>query len=127
MNKIKNNGFTIVELVIAMTIFSIAMLYGLSFFVYANMNHASSGESSYGLQLAKDVLENAKSNGYISIPVGNVVVSHTSPSGLVYGIKRTVTEIKNSTGIYKEITAEITWTDSHSIARQATLKTILAN
>lgn len=129
-------GFTLIEVVVALVIFSLTMLFGLSFFVYGRKNMQGAYETTTMLQVAKDKIETEKTRAYDSIiSIAPVVVPKGSVIPYDYTITQTVsveTTLSGPLGCSnvnsKIIDVTVSWT---SLARGSnesiTLKTMVAH
>ena len=64
-------GFTFIETIVSMVLFSIIMLMGLSFFGYAKQMEMNSKYELFALELAQNKMENVKTLDYASIVPGS--------------------------------------------------------
>jgi prepilin-type N-terminal cleavage/methylation domain-containing protein len=109
----KTRGYTLVEVIIAMIIFAINMLFAITFFTYGNQSRVRSEETNYALNIARDEIETLKSKNYESITVtASTPVSRKFEDDIQYNYWVGVSEINGSEGKYKIIRATVTWTKS---------------
>ena len=67
----KNAGFTLIEIVVSLLIFSVVMIVGLSFFVGSRRDVQKSKREDYAMQLSKDSAEFYNARSYPGIPVSS--------------------------------------------------------
>ncbi len=118
----KNKGFSIVEVMVAILVIFITMLFGLSFFSFGHKDIAKGKHVTYAVQLAKDEIEVIKAAQYPYIPVtGNTTFIKYGVNFLCsYGSN----EIANDVEQYKIIFVTVTWT-ADSVPQMISLHTIV--
>lgn len=98
-----NSGLTLVGVIVAMTIFTVVMVVGFSFFVIGNENIIKAERKKIALHLASARLEILKATPFDLI-LDNTETSITIGSG-DYETETIVTDITS----YKEIQLTVTW------------------
>jgi prepilin-type N-terminal cleavage/methylation domain-containing protein len=116
----KNSAFTVIEVLVALTIFSIGLLALATMQISAIRTNAFAYRNNVATVLAQDLLENYKRLGYDGIPsTGNYTDNNPlnekgdhDPKGIYY---RTWTVADN--GWRKTISVTVAWTDiaPHSV------------
>ena len=95
-------GMTLVEVMVAMIIFVIGMVGGLTYFLYGRGHISQSQHRRGALQLASQKIEELKATDYSSITddSDNITVDGTSYSRVWD---------ESTVGDYKEITVTVSW------------------
>jgi prepilin-type N-terminal cleavage/methylation domain-containing protein len=143
----KNSGYTLIEVLIAMLIFAINMLFAFTFFTYGNQSKVRSEETNFALNIARDEIEAVKAVDYDHIPLDNTVpvtiIHEGTKAGETTAGKSTrkdytdsktsqrltytywvgVQEIKNWNDRYMIVQATVTWRDGE---KAVSLTTIVA-
>lgn len=65
----KERGFTIIEVIVAIFIFTVVMLCGMSFFSFGSKVLMQAREQQYALQLAKQVMTTKDSRDHTHCPI----------------------------------------------------------
>jgi prepilin-type N-terminal cleavage/methylation domain-containing protein len=110
----KKNAYTLIEVLIAMLIFSINMLFAVVFFTYGQKKGITVDETGYALNLAKANIEQWKTLTYDNILSGPVSSgsddSHVGDTRCVYAWQVFVTPVNDPiNGEYKIIQTTVTW------------------
>lgn len=114
-------GFTLIEVLVAMCIFSIAVL-GLAVGATSVMRANQTGlNTTIATNLAQDKLEELKAKTAANIASGGPVT--TTSSGVTFSRSWTVTSNSPVTGV-KRIDVTVTWTDytSHTLTVSSAVK-----
>lgn len=112
----KSKGFSLIEVLIALVILSIALLALAGLMVQSTRNSSWGSHLTEAATLAQDRLERFRAvRPLTDIPEGTNNDQITGASGIVY--TRTWAVTTNATSTARTITITITWTDSipHSI------------
>jgi len=112
----KSNGFSLIEVLIALVILSISLLALAGLMVQSTRNSSWGSHMTEAATLAQDRLERFRAvRPQTDIPEGANTDQVTAASGIVY--TRTWTVTTNGTSTLRTIRITITWTDSipHSI------------
>lgn len=115
-------GFTFIETIVSMLIFSIIVLMGLSYQTLGKDLEMQSKNTLFALQVAQNQIENMRTQDYTSIIVGTQVLAPTknNESGLWFSPTVVVTLL--SPPGTKKIAVTVTWQTTFSL----TLNTIIA-
>ena len=120
-----DRGFTIIEVLIAIVILSIALLgmAGLTMGIMAGNDHSKL--STTAVTLAQDKMEEVRRLGYSGIPSTDTTATenYSAISGYPLFKRTTVTVVDSPSAGMKTVTVTVYW---NSDARSAELKTILA-
>ena len=120
---IDQNGFTLLEAVIAISIFAVTLLSVISTTYYIVQSNRMSKNMTFAVNLAQNKIDDLKIASYNDI--ANSSESGINESGASGGIfNRTVTVSENITLEYKTVGVEVAWSDNRS--RQTVLKTVIA-
>ena len=112
----KSNGFSLIEVLIALVILSISLLALAGLMVQSTRNSSWGSHMTEAATLAQDRLERFRAvRPQTDIPEGANNDQVPADSGIVY--TRTWTVTTNATSTLRTITITVTWTDSipHSI------------
>ncbi len=123
-----SKGFTLVEVMIAVIIFSITMLYGLSFFAFSARHVAKAKDYTFALQLARDALESAKLDAYDAVPIHPDARTATMPSeeGIQFSSRLTSRVVAAANAEpYKLVTVDVNWVDN-GMPLQISVNTIIS-
>ncbi len=109
----KSNGFSLIEVLIALVIFSISLLALASLMGTATMNSSFGGRMTEAATFAQDKLEEFKANAWENIVSGGD--QKTGPTGINYA--RNWRVVERETGNLKTVSLTINWKDrvDHSI------------
>jgi prepilin-type N-terminal cleavage/methylation domain-containing protein len=120
------HGFTLIELVVSITIFSFVMLYGLAFFTYGNKNKAKAREMVYALQIAQDKIEELRTYQYLNLPSSPVDESIVnSNSGKTFARNTTLTPDPLGFNA-REVAITVTWRSDTGKQESLSLRTIIS-
>ena len=103
----KKKGVTLVEVMVAILIFTIVMLGGLVFFFYGRTYISQSNHERMALELTKEKIELWKADDYSHI--ANQNESSISLGGTQFSRSTSVVERTGTGGVYKEITVTTSW------------------
>ena len=107
----KSHGFTLVEVLVAVVILSIALLALAGLMVQSTKNSSWGSHLTEAATLAQDRLERFRAvRPQTDIPEGTNSDTITAPSGIRY--TRTWTVTTNGANTLRTITITVTWTDS---------------
>ncbi len=114
MNVLKKDGFTLIEIIIAMVIFMI-VLYGLSIFaVNAMKSNITSERMTAATMLGRNQIEDIKGRAYADIPNAAGTIDYNSISG--YEGFKLVTQVSTQSGpVLTNVIVTVFWdSDQHS-------------
>ena len=124
LNQINDTGFSLLEVLFAMTVFSIGLLAILMMvFTVTNCNSASKNLTS-AVNLAQSKIDDLKITAYASIldeTETSLDASGVSGSGI---FNRATTVTTSTSPNYKTVDVTVSWTTSSR--KQVSLKTIIA-
>ena len=110
---LKSDGFSLIEILIAIVILSISLLALAGLMATTSRNTSFGGHITEAATYAQDQLEQLRVTSYGSIDNNWVDTSgagtRTGPSGITY--TRTLTVVSNANDTLKTITITISWTD----------------
>jgi prepilin-type N-terminal cleavage/methylation domain-containing protein len=119
------NGFTLIEILVALVILSIALLALAGLMVTTTRNNAAGGHLTEAATFAQDTLERLRVSPLTSIPT-NVMIQNTcvGSTGVLY--IGSWTAVPNSTNSFDKISISVSWTDPakrqpHSISMNTTV------
>ena len=120
---LNENGFTLIETMLAIAIMAIGLLALASLQVTAIGGNAQSKKRTLALSLAEDKIETYRHTAYASIPAGQEV-----ESGLETLYTRN-TNVENDTPVtgVKTVTVTVFWHNMNDKLKQVQLATIIAN
>ena len=117
------NGFTLLEMIIAQTFLAIALLATITTIIYVVKNGSITRNTTAACNLCEITMEMLKSNGYDG--VANNQETDIDQNGNAGGrFKRTITVINGSIVATKLVTVKVSWTDSIK-TRTSCLRTII--
>ncbi len=107
----KSTGFSLIEILIALVILSIALLGLAGLMVQTTKNNSFGGRMTEAATFAQDKLEEFRAIGWVKIPPNTGGMDHSNgATGIVY--TRNWQVAPNPTnGNLKEITVTINWAD----------------
>ncbi len=120
---LNENGFTLIETMLAIAIMAIGLLALASLQVTAIGGNAQSKKRTLALSLAEDKIETYRHTAYASIPAGQEV-----ETGLETLYTRN-TNVENDTPVtgVKTVTVTVFWHNMNDKLKQVQLATIIAN
>lgn len=120
---LNENGFTLIETMLAIAIMAIGLLALASLQVTAIGGNAQSKKRTLALSLAEDKIETYRHTAYASIPAGQEV-----ETGLETLYTRN-TNVENDTPVtgVKTVTVTVFWHNMNDKLKQVQLVTIIAN
>ena len=120
---LNENGFTLIETMLAIAIMAIGLLALASLQVTAIGGNAQSKKRTLALSLAEDKIETYRHTAYASIPAGQEV-----ETGLETLYTRN-TNVENDTPVtgVKTVTVTVFWHNMNDKLKQVQLVTIVAN
>lgn len=102
----EKKGVTLVEVMVAILVFTIVMLGGLAFFFYGRMHISHSNHQRMALGLTKEQVEILKATPYDELPA--VDNENITLGGVDYSRNTVVTDGTGG-GIYREVTVTTSW------------------
>jgi prepilin-type N-terminal cleavage/methylation domain-containing protein len=119
------NGFTLIEILVALVILSIALLALAGLMVTTTKNNAAGGHLTEAATFAQDTLERLRVSPLSSIPTGVMIQnSCVGSTGVLY--TGSWIAVPNSTNSFDKIQISVSWTDPvkgqpHSISMNTTV------
>ena len=119
------NGFTLIEILVALVILSIALLALAGLMVTTTKNNAAGGHLTEAATFAQDTLERLRVSPLSSIPTGVMIQnSCVGSTGILY--TGSWIAVTNSTNSFDKIQISVSWTDPvksqlHSISMNTTV------
>ena len=118
------SGFTLIEVLVTMVIFSISSLAITLLMTKHSKLVALNSQSSEAIALAQDKLEDLRTSNFATLaPSGST--SKTSPKGTAYTANWTVQQNTPTTGM-STLTVTVTWT-SQGVAKSYVTKSIFSS
>jgi type IV pilus assembly protein PilV len=114
-------GFTLIEVLLAMSILAIGLLGLAALQITASNGNALAKKNSLAVSLAEDKIENYKNTLYNSI-VGGVVTETNLPAGAIYTRTTTIEVDKPISGV-KTITVKVAWQNG---SKSVSIQTIIS-
>jgi len=111
LSRKKFNGFTIVEILVAVVIFSTIALASIAYYTYGRRSGIEAKRANYALRLAEDQLELFKSMPYDSVASSahRVYYKHGAQFTRYYAASQRYSYDEN----YKVVTVSVTWTSDN--------------
>ena len=111
------SGFTFVEVIISVVIFSILMVFGSSFFVFGNNNMAGVKNREFALLFAKETIEGYKEQVYTTNNTGlyswpELPDQTKTFQGALFTCRSTITTVSGTTNNLRYLTVAVDWTGS---------------
>jgi prepilin-type N-terminal cleavage/methylation domain-containing protein len=119
-----SRGFTLIEVLVSMLIFSIAMLFGLSFFMFGQQHMVRADESTYAVQFAQEGMEYWRSVPYDSVQLSSTVARTDPYSGMPYNRSTSAPEFTMLSEKYKVVSVTVTWTSHGNLQHVALQGTV---
>jgi len=126
--KIKSQGFSLIEVLIALVILSVALLALASLMVQTTKNNSFAGHMTEAATFARDQLENLRISSWVNVVTGNDV--RQGSTGINYARRWiVVSNVAPPNDTIKEITITISWNDkvSHSVGFRSVIYRPLLN
>ncbi|MGA1825827.1 MAG: type IV pilus modification PilV family protein [bacterium] len=118
-----DNGFTILEMMIAQTFLAIGLLATITTIIYVVQNGSITRNTTAACNLCEITMEMLKSIGYDG--VANNQETNIDQNGSAGGrFNRTITVTEGSIPATKLVTVRVTWRDAHK-TRSSSLRTII--
>lgn len=116
-NYLKSNGFTLIEVLIALVILAISLLALAGLMTTTTKNNSTGGRITEAATLAQDKLEELRALPWDSIPVDEADSDTPESRPGVQYERSWVANLNNLNSDIKEIQITISWTDvtSHSL------------
>lgn len=120
----RQKGFTLLEVLVALAIFSIGLLAINAMTVMVIKSNYKSRNLTTAVNLAQNKLDDLKISSYASIVAGSEsgLDEEENPGSGIFD--RSVTVTTNTTPDYKVVEVKISWTDPD--AREVAMQTIIA-
>lgn len=104
------NGFTLIEILVALVILSIALLALAGLMVTTTKNNAAGGHLTEAATFAQDTLERLRVAPLSSIPTGVLIqTTGAGSTGIIY--TGSWTAVPNSSGTLDRISITVNWVD----------------
>jgi prepilin-type N-terminal cleavage/methylation domain-containing protein len=126
LTKIRQEGFTLLEIVIAMAILAVGLLAVASMVHMVMLSNRMSRNMTSALNLAQGKIDDLRLTDYTSIAAGtesNLDEGGTEGAGI---FNRAVSVSENFTPAVKIVTVSVTWSDKKPKARTVSMKTMIA-
>jgi len=120
LNRFKHsNGFTLIEMLVALVILSIALLSLAGLMVTTTRNNSAGGHMTEAATIAQDALERLRLSP-LNLINPNIMISDTCIGSTGIKYSRNWTAFQNANDNFDQITITVTWTDpikltNHSI------------
>ena len=105
----KNKGVTLVELLVAVVIFSIFALGSLAFFGFGKKRSLKSPQVDYAMQLAEDQVELLRTMAYDAV-TGSTGNDSFTKYGTTFNRWYATSEFYTYEEVYQVVTISVTWT-----------------
>ena len=108
-------GTTIVEVIVAIVIFSVFMLAGLNFFFFARKFSSDARQWIYAVNFGKAQMNSYQTMRFddpaiaMNNSINPYIKTATGPDGTIYTFTASVTDLSMNNTIYKDIAATVTW------------------
>ena|SRR3989339_521035 len=124
-----HQGTTLIEVIIAMVIFTVVMAYGMTFFVFARSSTAKADEFLYGVQIGNNKMIELQVKPWTLVPAGRDDTEYSDGSVLSQDIRLTsvnaVLGIGSTRRNLKDMYVKYTWdNDSKSVDFQTLISTV---
>jgi len=117
---IKSNGFSLVEVLVALVILSIALLALAGLMVYATKSNSFAGHMTEATTFAQDKLEELRARSWVNMTPGSD--STKMSTGLDFSRAWSVTT--NADGTLRTVTITVNWNDG--VSRSITFLSAIA-
>lgn len=119
-------GLTLIEVLISVIIFSIIMLFGMSFFTFSGSSFGHSERTTFAIALANSEMEQLKARPWAGLPGAGTTVTAVpdSNSGITYRVTRVVTDIPPApaTPTHKQLHISVDWPGRKSVIDLVTIR-----
>lgn len=97
-----------VELLVAIILFAVIMLFGMVFFSFSTKSFSNAQETTFAISCANSELERLKTVDWVDVTTGERIVTEPQ-TGINYTVTWTVTDVPNVNPDYRGITVAVTW------------------
>lgn len=101
-------GFTMVELLVAIIIFAVIMLFGLTFFSFSSNSFGNAKETTFAISCANSEMERMKTVVWGQVKTSSMTVTDAQ-TGIQYSVHRQVQSQPIGGTEYRIITIAVTW------------------
>ncbi len=128
--KRKTTGITLIEMIIAIVIFSVVTLGTSTLFYYGNKQKVDSKIYYYAVGLAEDTIEKVRAmNDYTYSGVPAYTSATYNKYGITFSLERSAKDEYSYDGVhavnrYKVISTTVTWQDRNGVTQSVDLHTI---
>jgi prepilin-type N-terminal cleavage/methylation domain-containing protein len=127
-----DQGFTLVESLIAILLLGIIFSGGMAFYYLANALYYSGLHSRQATSIASSMMEVCKNVGYASLPslpggACSVVTDQPLPLGPLSSMSGTSTVAVSDVGNVKQVTVTVSWADPNKGPSSITLQTYVGS
>ncbi|MFH1414465.1 MAG: prepilin-type N-terminal cleavage/methylation domain-containing protein [Elusimicrobiota bacterium] len=102
-----NKGFTLMEIVVALVLFSSIALTSVAFFSYGQKQGVKAKRVNYALEIAEEEIEILKTKSYNDL--GSMGPQAHTRYGTVFNVNYAANEVGTYTEAYKVVTVTVTW------------------
>ena len=125
--KNSDQGFSLVESLIAIIILGIVMTGSMAFYTFANAQYYHGLHHQTATWLADSQMETCKSLGASALPAANCQSGTTSLGAVIQGLTASqtllLTQVSGTT--YYDVKVTITWTEPKEASRSVVLETYI--
>ncbi|GEM_PF-4865826 len=106
--RVRIDGFTLIELMVSVILFTIIMLFGMAFFTSADRPFASANKALFAISLGTGVLESYKTLNWNNL-VSATTTAVDPKSGVTFTCTTEVTMVTVGSANFKYIGTTVTW------------------